>query len=150
VPDVVGQKRDAAETKLRQAGFVASAHGVPSNKQPGTVVAQNPPAGDTAPQGSKVRINVSNGPSGSTSPTPTGTTPTTTAPSGKVDVPDVTGEDEQQATSDLESAGFTVNTTDRTVSDQTQDGIVLDEHPAGGTQAPSGSTVTIVVGRFSR
>jgi len=61
----------------------------------------------------------------------------------------VTGEDEQQATSDLEGAGFVVQTTDRPVGDQTQDGVVQDQRPAGGTQASSGSTVTIGVGRFS-
>jgi beta-lactam-binding protein with PASTA domain len=158
VPDVVGLKRADAEKKLRQAGLEPNAHGVASQKKAGTVVAQHPAAGDSAPQGSQVRINVSNGPSGATTPTPTATTPTTpttttppttTAPTGKVDVPDVTGEDEQQATSDLEDAGFVVQSTDRPVDDETQDGVVQSQRPAGGGQASSGSTVTIVVGRFS-
>jgi hypothetical protein len=31
---------------------------------------------------------------------------------------------------------------------QNQDGVVIDEQPAGGIRAPSGSSVAIYVGRF--
>jgi beta-lactam-binding protein with PASTA domain len=42
-----------------------------------------------------------------------------------------------------------VEVIDQPTTDQTEDGIVLDEQPAGGTRAPRGSVVTIYVGRFS-
>jgi hypothetical protein len=34
------------------------------------------------------------------------------------------------------------------VADPTQDNVVQDQDPAGGTDAPNGSTVTIFVGEF--
>jgi serine/threonine-protein kinase len=80
-----------------------------------------------------VRLNVSTGPN----------------PQASRAVPDVTGQDETTATSTLQSAGFVVEVIDQPTTDQTQDGIVLDEQPAGGTRAPRGSVVTIYVGRFS-
>ena len=159
VPDVVGMKRKQAEKTLKDLGFTVKFHAVPSQQPPGVVVAQHPAANQTAPKGSRVRLNIAKSPTGGgggggggTSPTPTTTTPATTpttTTSGKVEVPDVTGEDEQQATSDLENAGFQVQTVDQPVTDQTQDGIVQDQRPAGGTRASSGATVTITVGRFS-
>jgi beta-lactam-binding protein with PASTA domain len=35
------------------------------------------------------------------------------------------------------------------VSDQSQDGIVLDQDPAAGTRAAKGTTVDLTVGRYS-
>jgi beta-lactam-binding protein with PASTA domain len=55
----------------------------------------------------------------------------------------------QRATARLTSAGFTVQRLTRKVSVRSQDGVVVDEQPAGGRKAPGGSTVTIYVGRFA-
>ena len=63
-------------------------------------------------------------------------------------VPDVTSQDEASARATLEQSGFVVNVQNQDVTDPSQDGIVLDEIPAGNTQAKPGSTVTIVVGRL--
>jgi serine/threonine-protein kinase len=106
---------------------------VASPKPQGTVLSQSPTAGTTVKRSSRVALKVSTGPS----------TPQETA------VPDVTGEDEGTATSDLESAGFQVQVVEQQTADASQDGIVLDQDPAGGSQAPAGATVTIVVGRSS-
>jgi serine/threonine-protein kinase len=64
-------------------------------------------------------------------------------------VPDVVGEDQQTATADLRAAGFAVQVFTTPVTDQTQNGLVVDQQPEGGTQAPTGSQITIYVGQFS-
>jgi len=69
-------------------------------------------------------------------------------PPPKVKVPNVVGETQQQAMADLKAAGFSVVVQTVIVADQTQDGIVQSQSPAGGTKAPPGSAVTIVVGKF--
>jgi eukaryotic-like serine/threonine-protein kinase len=61
----------------------------------------------------------------------------------------VTSQDEDSARSALQSAGFKVQVQDQDVNDPGLDGIVLSQNPTGDTQAKQGSTVTIVVGRFS-
>jgi serine/threonine-protein kinase len=60
---------------LQQAGLKATTAQVPSSQPKGTVLAQNPPAGQKVPEGSPVRLNVSKGPA--TSPTTTSSAPST-------------------------------------------------------------------------
>jgi beta-lactam-binding protein with PASTA domain len=55
-------------------------------------------------------------------------------------------QDQQSATSTLQNAGFQIQMIMVPASDPSQNGIVVDEQPAGGTRAPDGSTVTIYVG----
>ncbi len=80
--------------------------------------------------GGEVRINISSG-------------------SKQVSVPEVVGEDEAAVTSDLEAAGFTVNSVASPTSDPGKDGVVVDQNPSGGTKASDSSTVTIYIGRYS-
>jgi hypothetical protein len=56
------------------------------------------------------------------------------------------GKDKQTATNTLQNAGFTVQVLEVPTSTSFQSGKVLDEQPAGGTDAPDGSSVTIYVG----
>ena len=74
VPSVVGLSRGAAEDEVRSAKLEPNVVVVPSSEPEGTVVAQNPEGG-TLRQGETVRLNVSAGPT--TSTTPASTTPTT-------------------------------------------------------------------------
>jgi beta-lactam-binding protein with PASTA domain len=60
VPNVVGLSRAEAEAELSTAKLEANVVEVPSSETAGTVVAQNPVAGQ-ARQGSSVRLNVSQG-----------------------------------------------------------------------------------------
>lgn len=77
IPDLVGDDRDAAQAELRQLDLQSNVAVVPSPEPEGTVVAQNPPAGQTARAGSTVRLNVSSG-AGITDTTTTDTTATDT------------------------------------------------------------------------
>jgi len=94
------------------------------------VVDQQPSAGGTAPAGSTITLSVSKGP---------------------VDqpVPDVIDQSESDATSALESSGFTVNVVREATDDPALDGFVIRQDPAGRDEAPQGSEVTIVVGQFT-
>jgi eukaryotic-like serine/threonine-protein kinase len=62
VPEVVGRTSSEASATLRDAGFEVALVQVPSNDQPGSVVAQNPPAGAEAERGSEVRLNIAEAP----------------------------------------------------------------------------------------
>jgi eukaryotic-like serine/threonine-protein kinase len=131
VPNVVGMTEANARSTLEQAGFQVTSTSAPSDTTPsGSVSAQSPSAGTGAPKGSTVTITVSTGPS------------TTT-------VPDEVGQEKQVASDDLKANGFKVKIVNVAVSDPGQDNIVQDQDPSGGSQAPSGSTITIFVGKFA-
>jgi eukaryotic-like serine/threonine-protein kinase len=130
VPPVVGQPYDNAASTLDGAGFKVVRRDVESDQPADTVVAQSPAANSLARPGSTITLNVSKGPKTST-------------------VPDVTSLDEEAARQQLEDSGFKVTVTQQPTTDPGQNGFVLSQDPAGGTQAPAGTTVTIVVGQFT-
>ena len=131
VPDVTGQRQEAAQRTLNAAGFKAGVVYGPSEDPQGTVVSQSPAGGLTRRTGTRIQLNVSLGPN----------------PVTQKVVPDVLGLDPQAARARLGSAGFNVQTLSQKVSDRSQNGKVVDEQPAGGRRAPARSTVTIYVGR---
>jgi beta-lactam-binding protein with PASTA domain/tRNA A-37 threonylcarbamoyl transferase component Bud32 len=130
VPSVVGMSEDDATTTLQQAGFEVSSTDAPSDSTAeGIVSDQSPDGGTQATKGSTVTITVSSGPS------------TTT-------VPDEVGQDKQVAIDDLKANGFKVDVQNVACGDPNQDNIVQDQDPAGGSDAPTGSTVSIFVCKF--
>jgi beta-lactam-binding protein with PASTA domain len=77
VPSVTGLQEQQAVSALRQAGLSPTVAHVPSAQPGGTVVAQNPAAGQKVAKGKAVRLNVSKG---AAQPAPTTTQAVTTAP----------------------------------------------------------------------
>jgi beta-lactam-binding protein with PASTA domain len=71
-------------------------------------------------------------------------------PTTTTNVPDVTGDTLAAARSALSAAGFSVTQTAQTVSNKSQNGIVLSQSPSGGSSAKKGSTVTIVIGHYKK
>ena len=67
----------------------------------------------------------------------------------QVTVPSVVGETAQQAVADLEAQGFKVNQQFVAVSDPSQNGIVQEQSPDGGSPATKGTQVNIEVGQNS-
>ena len=129
VPDLKGMTQDDATQAVTELGLVPSAKQVESDTVPeGTVIDTNPAAGTATTRGATIEIQVSSRPSATT-------------------VPDVTGMDEAEARATLEGAGFTVNVTEEPTRRRRRDGRVLSQNPEGGSQAPAGSQVTIVVAR---
>ncbi len=130
VPNVVGSSFDTASSQLLALGFAVKEQLVDSAQPKNTVLAQNPSAGTSQPPGSSITLSVSKGPRTSS-------------------VPTVTSLDQNTASAQLQQSGFRVRVVSQPTTDQGQDGLVLTQTPTGGTQAPPGSVVTIVVGKFT-
>jgi beta-lactam-binding protein with PASTA domain/predicted Ser/Thr protein kinase len=131
IPNVVGQSYASARSTLLGAGLNVSQNMVDSNQPKDTVVSQSPDPGIKVGAGTTVALNVSKGAAA--------TTP----------VPDVRNQDEPTAKALLQSSGFKVKVVPQDVTDPGSEGIVIDQQPGGGTNAPAGSTVTIFVGRYT-
>jgi eukaryotic-like serine/threonine-protein kinase len=130
VPNVIGQNVASATSTLQAANFAVATKSVASSQPKDTVVDQSPGPGTSQPPGTTITLSISKGPKTST-------------------VPDVQSQDQASAQSELQASGFKVKVQSQPVTDKSQDGIVLTQNPPPGTQAPQGSTVTIVVGKFS-
>jgi serine/threonine-protein kinase len=130
VPDVAGQPADQAQATLEGAGLtVERAEEESADVPEGNVIRSDPGAGTEVDMDSTVRIFVSTG-------------------RGSSGIPGVEGLDLENAQSQLEAAGFEVSVSEQDVTDPGQDNKVLSQSPAGGQEAESGSTVSLVVGRF--
>jgi beta-lactam-binding protein with PASTA domain/predicted Ser/Thr protein kinase len=129
VPDVVGKSQDDARSAL-DAFKVTVTTKEDDGADPGTVLAQDPAARSRAARGSTVRLTVAIEPK-------------------QIDVPDVVGRSQNNATKTLSGRGFEVSSTVEAVDTLAQDGKVLKQSPApAGGKVNRGSTVTITVGRF--
>jgi serine/threonine-protein kinase len=140
VPDVLGQQRDAAIAAIRGAGLKPKAFTVPSTQPKGNVVAQNPQAGKRVAGSSTVRLNVSNGSSGSAVPPPP---PPASSPPASVDVPDVTTQLQDAAQKQLNASGLKAGVV-YVKSDQPQ-GTVVSQSPASGATVKRGTRVQLNV-----
>jgi serine/threonine-protein kinase len=128
IPRVVGQTQAEATAQLSSLGFAVNpSTQVSSSDPPGTVISQSPTG--TAPPHSTIDIVVAKAP-----------------PTAKV--PNVVGSKAAAATASLKGAGFTVTETSKQVTRPADNGIVLSQTPAGDKEAPKGSAVGIVVGKY--
>jgi serine/threonine-protein kinase len=126
VPRVVGLPQDEAEQQLRDAGFETEVQREFSDDvRRGRVIDTSPPAGSTIERGSTVTLTVSRGPE-------------------QVDVPDVTGESEENARSTLEGAGLRVGEVTEEESGE-EPGTVIEQSPAAGEQVDRDSAVDLTV-----
>jgi serine/threonine-protein kinase len=130
MPRLVGSWSSVAQRRLRKLGLRWTLTDLASAEPRGTVIGQSPNAGAQLRQGQTVTLEVSTGPA-------------------EVTVPDVTRLDEQAARRELEAAGFDVRVRDEPTSDPAQDGLVVDQDPASGTEARKGAVVTLSVARLS-
>ena len=125
VPNVVGSSISVATQRLQNEGFEVVPVRDNSDKPRNTVIGQDPQGGTSAAEGSRVTINVSDGPSIS-------------------DVPDVVGDGRNEARKELVAAGFEVN--ERPVaSESVRLNRVVSQSPDGGSLAERGRVVTIEV-----
>jgi eukaryotic-like serine/threonine-protein kinase len=129
VPDVTNMDLAEAHSALRNAGLSFTDDQQASDKPKGTVVSQDPAGGGTVDKGTSVTLTISKGPD-------------------TAKVPDVSGQTQAQATAALQAAGFQVQAKDKATTDQTQDGLVVHQRPAVGTDLKKGRTVVIYIGRF--
>lgn len=134
VPNVVGQDVADARTVLSAAGFAVSTVKKTTSDQPeGTVLSQSPTAGAEAVKGSEVVLTVA----------------AEQKPTSK-EIPDVFGRTKTQATTDINSAGFsasftTVDPTTNPTCTTALAGKAVDQDPAAGGKAAEGTTVKVFV-----
>lgn len=129
VPDVVGLSQSAAENALDDRELIADVERVESDEPEDEVIAQSVAPGSRVQQGTRVTIQVSEGPQTER-------------------VPDVVGLVRGDARSELQAAGFGVQVRDRAVGSESDDGVVVDQRPGPGTELRRGRTVVIYVGRY--
>jgi eukaryotic-like serine/threonine-protein kinase len=130
MPNVVGQESQTAQQLLQQAGFQVSVQSEQSDSVPsGRVTRTDPGANANVKRGSSVTMFVSTGPQ-------------------NVNVPNVVGQMQNQATQTLQQAGFQVFVSQQNSNNPSDNGRVLAQNPAAGQQQPKGSGVTLTVGRF--
>jgi serine/threonine-protein kinase len=129
VPSVQNLPLANAKRLIERAGLkVGTVRPQSSDTLPkGIVISTTPPGQASAPVGSKVDIFLSSG-------------------KPQVKVPNVVGQSQSSAKSALQGAGFQVQTSTQT-SSSTKAGTVISQTPSGGTQATSGSTVSLVVAK---
>jgi eukaryotic-like serine/threonine-protein kinase len=131
VPDVVGESEDGARNALQDAGLRVGevTERESTDEEPGTVLEQDPAAGDEVDRDSAVDLVVASAPP-------------------DVAVPNVVDLPEEEAVTTLEDAGFEVRVRDQPATSPDQEGVVLDQAPDAGTERPEGSTIRIAVGRL--
>jgi serine/threonine-protein kinase len=123
VPNAVGLPEADARDRLVEAGFEVETEEVFSEREPGSVVSQQPDAGAQAGKGETVTLSVSKG-------------------TGLVDVPNVVGMTVGQAKAELSSAKLEANVVE--VPSDEEPGTVVAQNPVGG-QAREGTAVRLNV-----
>jgi serine/threonine-protein kinase len=127
VPDVTGLSRESAEARVSDAGLVPDVQEQESEEPEGEVIAQDPGGGTAVELGATVTLTVSTG-------------------IETVDVPNVLGLSAGDAAGQLRADGLQPVQDERDVTDPAQDGKVVDQRPAPGTEVEEGRQVVIVIG----
>jgi beta-lactam-binding protein with PASTA domain/tRNA A-37 threonylcarbamoyl transferase component Bud32 len=128
VPTVAGQSQEEAEAALREAGLDVTVEEVFSDTvDKGQVVDTAPAAGTLVERGTAVTMRVSKG-------------------AERVEVPDVTGETEDDARSALQGAGLRAGKVTEEESEE-EPGTVLGQSPAAGKRVAKNSAVDLTVAK---
>lgn len=131
VQRLTGMTQDEAEESLVSQGFVVgSIEVVPSEMMRGTVIAQQPAAGESVQIGTAFDLTVSG---------------------GRVVVPELAGQREEEAVERINSVGLSCGEiTYQTVETARQDGVVLSQSLEKFTQVLPGSVVDMTVGKYDK
>jgi len=129
VPNVVGSSIVVAQQRLEQAGFEVESVRDNSAKPRNQVIGQDPTGGRTADKGSRVTLNVSDGPRIQS-------------------VPNVVGARRGAAAKALKDAGFKVKAVSQ-FSDNVETNRVISQSPSARSAAEQGETIQIMVSKGS-
>jgi serine/threonine-protein kinase len=166
VPNVVSLNEADAVAEVTRAGLNADVFQVPSSQKSGKVLAQNPAPGMQVASGAKVRLNVSQGQTSTTTTVTTATSTTTAATqtattttsrtatltrttrtrtqrAAPTTVPNSVGETLAASLQGVRSANLLANA--YPVQSSEAGGTVVDQNPAAGKSARSGSIVRLNV-----
>jgi eukaryotic-like serine/threonine-protein kinase len=129
VPNVFGLSLDSATRRLDDLGLTYRIDREESDAPEDEVIGQDPAEGSLIDPGGIVTLTVAR-------------------PAEQVSVPFVTELSEQAALRALRAEGLEGSVQRRDVQDESQDGVVIEQRPAAGTDVDGGSGVTLIVGRF--
>ncbi|MEU2713998.1 Stk1 family PASTA domain-containing Ser/Thr kinase [Streptomyces sp. NPDC007205] len=129
VPDVAGRPLAEARARLKADGLEPGmvTREFSEDVANGSVIATNPKAGTKRHAGSAIALTVSKG--------------------SPVDVPDVTGDDVDEAKQELTGAGLKVVIAPQQVNSDVDKGKVARQSPGEGSQAAEGDTVTLTLSK---
>jgi beta-lactam-binding protein with PASTA domain len=127
MPDVTSQTEAAAAQAMFQAGIIPSLFFVPGTDPLGSVEQQAKPAGTKLPYHAHVQVNLSSGP---------GDKP-------KQEVPNVVGQQLQQAVSAIQAAHLRLIYLKYPVTSKSTAGEIVQQTPLGGNQAPQNAQVLV-------
>lgn len=129
VPNVIGLSRDEAEGAIKEAGLaVGDVLQQPSQKEPGTIIAQSPHPGVRAPRNASVALTVAVAP-----------------PDDRIDTPDLIGKKREEAQKALEETGLGVGRV--SFRDDPRVGLVVAQSPEPGTPTAPATAVDLTIGR---
>ncbi|MFF4603824.1 Stk1 family PASTA domain-containing Ser/Thr kinase [Streptomyces sp. NPDC001339] len=127
IPDVTGIPFEDARKELESKGFTNVEQKLEeSDRKAGIVIRQNPDG--KAAKDAKITLTVAQA-------------------SPKVTVPPVVGQDFNAANKQLTDLGFKVTRTEKETSDPNQVGKVTEQNPGASSEAETGSTVNLTVGK---
>ncbi|HEX2161916.1 MAG TPA: PASTA domain-containing protein [Thermoleophilaceae bacterium] len=129
VPNVFGLSLDSATERLDDLGLTYRIEREESDEPEDEVIGQDPEEGASLEPGGTVTLTVAE-------------------PPEQVSVPFVTDLSERAALRALRAEGLEGTVQRRDVEDESQDGRVIEQQPAAGSDVDGGSTVTLIVGRF--
>ncbi|WP_433622866.1 PASTA domain-containing protein [Nocardia sp. CA-120079] len=151
VPNVEGLKQADAEAALKAGQFeVERSIEVPNPAiAKGLVISSSPAAGEKKQPGSKIVLEVSTGPTPTTTMAPPTTTGGTGGPGGtggkeQVEVPDVVGKTKADATEKIQAVGLTADIAEQS-SAAVAAGKVIATDPAAKSKVDKGSAVNVTV-----
>ncbi|MCB5909379.1 Stk1 family PASTA domain-containing Ser/Thr kinase [Streptomyces pinistramenti] len=129
VPSLTNLTEADARADLKDKGFTnIETQPVVSNREPGTVVSQDPKPGTKKPKDTTITLSIAKA-------------------NPKVKVPDVVGNDFAAAEKQLKDLGLQVTKQEQDVSDPAQVGKVTAMNPPGTTEVEKNSMVTLTVGK---
>ncbi len=128
VPNVVGLSRESAEDRIGDAGLApGQIVEQESEDAEGEVLLQDPASGSEVERGTAINLTVSTG-------------------IQTVDVPNVIGIGAGDAGGQLRADGLVPVERETEVTDPADDGKVIDQRPAAGTEVEEGRPVVIIIG----
>ena len=129
MPPLIGLQRNVAEARLEARNLEFEVTEREDEAPAGEVIEQRPAPGQRIAVGTVVQLVVSSGVE-------------------QVTVPDLIGQLRPDAVSGLRGLGLVPQVTEQEVTDRSQQNVVVQQSPGGGTAVDAGSTVGLVVGRY--
>ena len=132
VPSLTGKTMDQAKQELNGTGLGIRQAGTASSDtvEKGQIVSQDPADGKTVEKNTTIEVIISSGSAGNSE--------------NAVDIPNVVGQSETDASAALTAKGFQVTKT-TSYSSSVAEGYVISQTPNGDTQGKEGDTITLEI-----